>query len=123
MGEEYFEIGLAALRRGGVLVAYGAPQGFSHFLLLIGKLLIYNALPNGKRIEGYGTHRLGVELFKEDWGALFQLLEEGKIKPIIAHKFPILEAKRAYELLEGGEVVGNLVLVAPELLADARSWS
>ena len=116
MGEETFERSLAALRRGGVLVAYGAPQSFAHFLLLVVKLISYNLLPNGKKIEGYGTHRLGVDLFKEDWTALFKLLEEGKIKPILAGKFPLLEAVKAYGLLESGQVTGNLVLLSPETL-------
>lgn len=116
MGEETFERSLAVLRRGGVLVTYGAPQSFRRFLLLVVKLLFYNLLPNGKKIEGYGTHRLGVDLFKQDWTALFKLLEEGKIKPILEGKFPLLEAVKAYGLLESGQVSGNLVLFAPELL-------
>ena len=57
-----------------------------------------------------------MELFKEDWTALFKLLEEGKIKPVIAGKYPLLEAVKAYELLESGLVTGNLVLVTSELL-------
>lgn len=116
MGEEYFEPGLAVLKRGGMLVHYGAPQRFSRFLLLMIKLALYGLLPNGKAIKAYGTHRLGVELFKEDWTALFGLLEKGRIKPIIAAKFPILEAAKANELLESGSVVGNVVLLSPELL-------
>jgi len=116
MGEEYFERGLAVLRRGGMLVHYGAPQSFSRFLLLVIKLAFYSLLPNGKAIKGYGTHRLGVELFKVDWTALFKLLEEGRIKPIIAQKFPLLEAAKANGLLESGSVTGNIVLLAPELL-------
>jgi len=116
MGEEYYERGLSVLRRGGVLVHYGAPQSLAHFMLLVGKLLLYNLLPNGKSIEGYGTHRLGVDLFKQDWAALFKLLEEGKIQPVLAGKYPILEAVSAYERLESGRVTGNLVLMAPELL-------
>jgi NADPH:quinone reductase-like Zn-dependent oxidoreductase len=116
MGEETYERSLAVLRRGGVLVHYGAPQSFARFLLLVVKLITYNLLPNGKKIEGYGTHRLGVDLFREDWQKLFTLLEEGKIKPVIAKKFPILEAAQAYALLESGTVTGNLVLLAPELL-------
>jgi NADPH:quinone reductase-like Zn-dependent oxidoreductase len=116
MGEECFERGLAVLRRGGVLVHYGGPQSFGRFLLLVVKLIGYNLLPNGKSIQGYGTHRLGVDLFKQDWAALFKLLEEGKIKPIIAGKYPLLDAVKAYELLESGQVTGNLVLLAPELL-------
>jgi NADPH:quinone reductase-like Zn-dependent oxidoreductase len=116
MGDEYFEPGLRMLRRGGMLVSYGAPQSFSRFLLLVAKLILYNLLPNQKTIKGYGTHRLGVDLFKEDWAKLFSLLEQGKIKPIIAERFPILEARRANKLLESGRVTGTIVLLAPELL-------
>jgi NADPH:quinone reductase-like Zn-dependent oxidoreductase len=115
MGEGYFERGLSVLRRGGVMVHYGAPQSFTHFLLLVAKLLLYNILPNGKTIKGYGTHRLGTDLFKEDWTSLFGLLQEGQIAPIVAKTFPILEAAKAYEMLESGSVAGNLVLVSPGL--------
>jgi NADPH:quinone reductase-like Zn-dependent oxidoreductase len=113
MGEEYFERGLAVLRRGGVLVHYGAPQSFSRFLLLVAKLGLYNLLPNGKKIAGYGTHRLGTDLFKEDWTALFGLLLAGQIRPVLEKTFPLLEATKAYALLESGAVTGNLVLLAP----------
>lgn len=47
---------------------------------------------------------------------LFRLLGEGKIKPVIMKKYPILEAAKANELLESGKVTGNIVLMAPELL-------
>ncbi len=116
MGEEYFESGLSVLRRGGIFVHYGGPQSLARFLLLMVKFIGYNLLPDGKKIEGYGTHRLGVELFKEDWATLFKLLEEGQIKPIISAKLPILEAPKAYTLLESGQVTGNIVLLSPEFL-------
>ena len=115
MGEEYFERGLAVLRHGGVLVHYGGPQSFSRFTLLVAKLIFYNLLPNGKTIKGYGTHRGDTDQYKEDWTRLFNLLEEGNIQPVIAEKFPILEAARANELLESGQVTGNIVLLASEL--------
>ena len=118
MDDEYFKPGLSVLMHGGKLVSYGAPQSFVGFLRFLGRYIIYNLLPNGKSIEGYGTHRLGVDLFKEDWTALFKLLEDGKIKPVIVGKYPLLEAVKAYELLESGQVTGNLVLLAPELLGQ-----
>jgi len=121
MDEEYFKPGLAVLRRGGMLISYGAPQSFTGFLRFLARYIFYNLLPNGKSIEGYGTHRLGVDLFKEDWTALFKLLEENKIKPIIAEKYPLLEAIKAYELLESGQVTGNLVLLAPEVLGQENA--
>lgn len=37
-----------------------------------------------------------------------------RIEAIIMLKLPILKAARATELLESGQVVGNVVLVAPE---------
>lgn len=115
MGEEYIERGLAVLRRGGAFVQYGGPQSSSRFLLFIAKLILFYLLPNGKAIKGYGTHRVDIYLLKEDWQVLFKLLEGGKIKPIIVKKFPILEASKANELLESGKVIGNIVLLAPEL--------
>jgi NADPH:quinone reductase-like Zn-dependent oxidoreductase len=112
MGEEYLARGLAVLRRGGTLVHYGAPQSFSRLLLLLAKFVFLNLLPNGKAIKGYGTHRVDIRLLKEDWLALFKLLEEGKIRPTIQEKFPLLEAARANALLESGQVTGNIVLVS-----------
>lgn len=114
MGEEYVERGLAVLRRGGALVHYGGPQSFGRFLLLMVKFILYNLLPNGKAIKGYGTHTVDINPLKEDWTKLFKLLEEGKIKPIIAEQFPLLEAAKANELLESGQVIGHIVLVAPD---------
>lgn len=116
MGEAYLKRGLGVLRRGGVMVHYGAPQSMPEFIRFVAGYILYNLLPNGVKIKGYGTHRLGVELFEEDWNALFKLLEEVQIKPIIAAKYPLLEAAQANQLLESGQVTGNIVLLAPELL-------
>lgn len=114
MGEEYFERGLAVLRRGGVLVHYGGPQSFGRFLLLAGKLIFYNSLPNGKHIKGYGTHRGNIDDFREDWNTLFTMLAEGTIKPVIAATFPLAQAALANELLESRTVTGNIVLLVSE---------
>jgi NADPH:quinone reductase-like Zn-dependent oxidoreductase len=116
MGEEYFEGGLAVLRRGGVLVHYGGPESTARLFLLMAKLILYNVLPNGKTIKGYGTHRVDQQLLNQDWEELFKLLEVGQIKPIVAARFPLLEAAKANELLESGQVTGHVVLLAPELL-------
>ncbi len=52
----------------------------------------------------------------EDLPVLFNLLAEGKIRPIISARLPLLEARKANELLESGQVAGNVVLVASERL-------
>ncbi len=116
MFDDYVRRGLSVLRRGGRLVQYGAPQSKKGFRRFLAEFVLCNLLPNGKHIIGYGTHRLGVDLFAEDWQTLFNLLAEGKIDPIIAARFPILEARKANGLLESGKVAGNIVLLAPELL-------
>jgi NADPH:quinone reductase-like Zn-dependent oxidoreductase len=114
----YLDRGFSLLRRGGVWVQYGNPLSFSGLLRLLGQLVLLNLLPNGRSLKLYGTttSKFGRDRYLEDWDALFELLEEGKIEPIIMKKFPILEAAQANELLESGQVVGNIVLVAPELL-------
>jgi NADPH:quinone reductase-like Zn-dependent oxidoreductase len=116
MGDEYITRGLAVLRRGGTLVHYGGPESVPGFLRLMGKLVLFSVLPNGKSIKGYGTHTGSVDTFKGDWAQLFKLLDAGQIRPIVAAKFPLLEAARANALLETGRVAGNIVLLAPELL-------
>ena len=116
MGEEYLRRGLAVLRHGGALIHYGGPQSFSRFLLFLGEFILLKLWPDGKALKGYGTHRVDIRLLKEDWAKLFTLLQTGQIKPIITAKFPILEAAKANGLLESGNVAGNVVLLAPELL-------
>ena len=120
MDETFFKPGIKVLGRGGVLVHYGGPLSFTHLLLLVAKLGYYNLLPNGKKIKGYGTHRLGVDLFQKDWATLFNLLEERQIEPVIYQVYPILEAAKAYACLESGQVFGNIVLVSPEHLSTSE---
>jgi NADPH2:quinone reductase len=43
--------------------------------------------------------------------ALFDLLQQRKIKPLIAQRFPLAEARRAHELLGKGGITGKIVLV------------
>jgi NADPH:quinone reductase-like Zn-dependent oxidoreductase len=116
MFNAYVRRSMSILKRGGALVQYGAPQAKPDFWRFLAEFAFYNLLPNGKSIKGYGTHRLGVHLFAEDWGKLFGLLGEGKLAPMIAETFSLLEAKQAYALLENGGVVGTIVLLVPELL-------
>ena len=116
---DYIRRGLSLLRRGGRLVSYGEPARLGALARILGTFITVNLLPNGKSFKLYGTSSYFLfdqQPFLEDWATLFALLEQGQIKPIIAQKFPILEAAKANELLESGQVIGNIVLLAPELL-------
>lgn len=118
MGEAYLQGGFSLLRRGGIWVGYANPGSYSQMFRLLGRVLLYRLLPNGKSATYYGTgaSRFNRLPFLEDWAALFKLLKEGKIKPIIMRKFPLMEAAQANALLESGQVIGNLVLLDPEYL-------
>jgi NADPH2:quinone reductase len=56
--------------------------------------------------------RLQPALFRQDLIALFDLLQQRKIKPLMARRFPLAEARQAHELLGQGGVMGKIVLVS-----------
>jgi len=71
-------------------------------------------LPGRKRVIPYSIQtlkRLKPALFREDLMALLDLLQQKKIKPLIAQRFPLAEARQAQELLGKGGVIGKIVLV------------
>jgi len=50
-------------------------------------------------------------MFREDLVTLLDLLLQKKIKPLVAQRLPLAEARRAHELLGQGGVTGKIVLV------------
>jgi NADPH:quinone reductase-like Zn-dependent oxidoreductase len=70
-------------------------------------------LPGRKRVVPYSIQtlkRLKPEMFRQDLTTLLDLLQLQKIKPLIAQRFPLAEARAAHELLGKGGVVGKIVL-------------
>jgi len=119
MGREYGTRALMILRRGGKLVSYAAPVGFGSILKDLIRLIRVNLFSRGKTAEFYGITALYLRdknPFREDLPKLLNMLEEGKIRPVITETFSILEAGKANELLESRQVSGNIVLLAQELL-------
>jgi NADPH:quinone reductase len=49
--------------------------------------------------------------FRDDLRTLLNLLKQGKIKPLIAQRLPLQEARRAHEMLGEGGVLGKIVLL------------
>lgn len=71
-------------------------------------------LPGRKRVVPYSIQwlkRLKPALFRQDLTALLDLLQQKRIKPLIAERFPLDEAREAHELLGKGGVTGKIVLV------------
>jgi NADPH2:quinone reductase len=55
--------------------------------------------------------RLRPAWFRQDVLALFDLLQQKKIKPLIAQRLPLAEARHAHEVLGEGGVTGKIVLM------------
>ena len=118
MSKEYVKRGFELLRRGGAMVGFGEPPSRAALFRVLSKLIWSRLWPDGRTYGLYGTsfYTFNQRPFLEDWATLFGLLEEGQIRPVIAARFPILEAAKANELLESGEVIGYIVLLSPELM-------
>jgi len=126
----------AALRRGGRVVAYGNTttlraeglgskrrghrnpfHGIPIFALYIAGGLV---LPGRRRIVPYSIQwlkRLRPAQFRNDLLTLFDLLHRQQLRPIIAARMPLSEARAAHELLSKGGVVGKIVLIPGATLA------
>jgi NADPH2:quinone reductase len=121
-----------ALRPGGTVVAYGLTgslrggrlasgrSGGRHRFREIAIFGLYIAggwfLPGRKRVVPYSIQwlkRLKPAWFRQDLIALFDLLQQQKIKPLIAQRILLAEARQAQELLGKGGVTGKIVLVRP----------
>lgn len=104
---------LSLLQRGGRMVSFGEPASRAELYRIL-CLTLRTSLPgSGKSLSLYGTSTYSLfdkKPYLEDWATLFRLLGEGKINPVIAAEFPLLEAAKANSLLESGQVVGNVVL-------------
>jgi NADPH2:quinone reductase len=96
-------------------------RGTARFALYIAGGFI---LPGKKRVIPYSIQtlkRLKPSWFREDFVALLGLLEQQKIKPLIARRFPLAEARQAHELLEKGGVTGKIVLVCDGSSLESRA--
>jgi NADPH:quinone reductase len=118
-----------ALRPGGRVVGYGLTTSLRGEGLTSGRpgrrqrfrgtLLfgLYIAggwlLPGRRRVVPYSIQtlkRLRPALFRQDLMTLLDLLRRKEIKPVIARRFPLAEARQAHQMLEEGGVVGKIVL-------------
>jgi len=122
-----------ALRPGGRVVAYGLTgmlregrlasgrPGRRHRFRGVAIFGVYIAggwlLPGRKRVIPYSIQwlkRIRPAWFRQDLIALFDLLQQKKIKPLVARRFPLAAARDAHELLGTGGVTGKIVLVSPQ---------
>jgi NADPH2:quinone reductase len=119
-----------ALLEGGRVVVYGfqaklhggrmassAPNGRHPIResAILGWYILRNRfLPGRKSMVPYSIQwlmRLKPAWFRHDLLTLFELLQQKKIKPLIARRLPLCQARHAHELLGSGGVIGKIVLI------------
>lgn len=122
-----------ALCKGGRMVIYGfqaklqggrlaaaKPGGRHPFResAILGWYILRNwFLPGRKSMAPYSIQwlmRLKPAWFRQDLLTLFDLLKQHKIKPLIARRLPLYQARQAHELLGSGGVIGKIVLLPNE---------
>jgi NADPH2:quinone reductase len=118
-----------ALRAGGRVVIYGfqskmrggrttfQSKGRHRFResAELGWYLLRNWFkPGRKSMVPYSIQwlmRLKPAWFRDDLLTLLDLLKQGKVKPVIAQRLPLDEARHAHEILGEGGVLGKIVLL------------
>jgi NADPH:quinone reductase-like Zn-dependent oxidoreductase len=127
VGEHAYRRSFAALKRGGLLCAYGYSAGVLPQRRLLGLLIriarvylwrrLLSWLPGGKRIYLYSINAMRAlhpAWFREDLGRLFGLLATHAIRPRVAERISFDEIAEAHRRLEAGGLDGKLVL-CPDL--------
>ncbi len=116
----------AALRRGGLLCAYGYSAGvqaqrrMATILMSIARLYLWKWLPGGKRARFYSINLMRAQhpaWVREDLERLFGLLAAGTIQPRVAERISFDEVAEAHRRIEAGGLDGKLVLY-PDLASS-----
>ena len=123
IGEDGGRRSLAALKRGGLLCAFGYTAGVQAqrrmfaILMWMARLYLWGWLPGGKRVRFYSINAMRARhpaWFREDLKRLFELLASRVIRPRVAERISFDEVAEAHRRLEAGGLEGKLVL-CPDL--------
>ena len=127
IGEDGNRHSFAALKRGGLLCAYGYTAGVQAqrrmltILMWIARVYLWrwllSWLPGGKRPRIYSINVMRARhsaWFREDLERLFGLLATRAIRPRVAERISFHEVAEAHRRLETGGLEGKLVL-CPDL--------
>ncbi|MGZ5874955.1 MAG: medium chain dehydrogenase/reductase family protein [Bradyrhizobium sp.] len=127
IGEDGYRRSFAALKRGGLLCAYGYTAGVQAqrrlptILMWIARVYLWRGLlswlPGGKRTRVYSINVMRARhpaWFREDLERLFGLLATRAIRPRVAERISFDEVAEAHRRLEAGGLEGKPVL-CPDL--------
>lgn len=129
VGVPSFRRSYRLLKPSGTLVTYGTfalaraiPKRTTGQFLRFGMnfavwmltLRFWSALPGRRQARFFGivdSRRDFPERFADDLTYLFSLLQTGQIQPLVFDRLPLTDVRQAHELLESGQVSGQLVLL------------
>ncbi|MGA8971031.1 MAG: medium chain dehydrogenase/reductase family protein [Pseudolabrys sp.] len=134
IGEDRYRRSFAALKRGGLLCAYGYTAGVQAqgrlltILMWMARVYLWrwllSWLPGGKRIRIYSINVMRARhpaWFRGDLERLFGLLATRAIWPRVAERISFDEVAAAHRRLEAGGLEGKLVLCPDLALRRDRS--
>jgi NADPH:quinone reductase-like Zn-dependent oxidoreductase len=119
-GASHIRCSYRVLNKGGRLVAFGMAATSKSGVLVIPSTLLMVVLlmliPGDKKVSlspNLAEFAPGhIDWYCDTLTELLHLLAAGSIKPVVAERFPLVEATRAHELLEGGGYAGKVALMA-----------
>lgn len=108
------------VKRGGILIAFGALQittgeeSVPSILLGFFKLMAgWRLLPDGRKSTFYNIQTRREKQpqdFKDDVNTLFQMLQAGKLEPAIAQVVPLEQVVEVHRRIDAAEIAGKVVL-------------
>ena len=135
IGTDDYRRSFAALKRGGLVCAYGYTAGVRPQRRLLGVLAwsarvylwrqLLSWLPGGRRLSVYSINLMRARhptWFREDLERLFGLLATRAIRPRVAERISFDQVAEAHRRLEAGGLQGKLVL-CPDLPSQRESAS
>jgi NADPH:quinone reductase-like Zn-dependent oxidoreductase len=123
IGGSHFERSFACLAPGGILIGYGSQTmaiGHENIIaagLGLARLKLWGALSflfRGRHARWYSItdrRRSHPEEFKADMAALFELLRNGAIHPVVVGREPLAAAKDVHTRIDAGGFGGKIVLL------------
>jgi len=108
VGRATFDEGLAALRPTGRMIVYGASSGQPE-PVQVQRLASHGSLYVQR--PTLGTYTGTPQQLRERAGAVLDLVAAGRLDVRIGGRYPLAEARRAHEDLEGRRTTGKLLLL------------
>jgi NADPH2:quinone reductase len=108
VGKATFEASLDCLRIRGLMVSFGnasGPVSLPRLGILADKGSLYVTRPTG------AAYFRTADDIRTAAAALFEIIEQGKIKIAIGQRRPLAEAREAHMALEARETTGSTVLI------------